>query len=303
MEVLKVTPRGYCKGVTRAIAIAKKTAIENPDKKVYVLGMLVHNAYVMKALSELGIYTIDDKTKNRMELLNEIPNDAIVIFTAHGISEYVKKEAIRKGLMIVDASCPDVVKTQTLVQEKEKQGYEILYIGKRNHPEAESICYQKPHVHLICSKEDIQQIPYYNKIFVTNQTTMSIFDVAYLFDEIKHKFPQAEICEEICNATRIRQEAVVNLKGQDIDVAYIVGDKYSNNSNRLAQIAKEQGIQHVYRIDDVNDITDEQLQNVKKVAITSGASTPTYLTNQVIQYLENYQIGAVKPEIIIKDVL
>lgn len=303
MEVLKVTPRGYCKGVTRAIAIAKKTAIENPDKKVYVLGMLVHNEYVIKALSRLGITTIDDKSKNRMELLDEIPKDSIVIFTAHGISEYVKEEAVTRGFIIVDASCPDVVKTQTLVQEKEKQGYEILYIGKQNHPEAESICYRKPHVHLICNKEDVKQIPNYEKIFVTNQTTMSIFDVANLFDEIKQKFPHAEICEEICNATRIRQEAVINLKPQNIDAAFIVGDKYSNNSNRLAQIAKEQGISHVYRIDDVHDINDEQLQNVKKVAITSGASTPTYLTNQVIQYLENYQNNTLKPEIIIEDVL
>lgn len=303
MEIVKVTPRGYCKGVTRAIAIAKKTALEHPEKQVYVLGMLVHNSYVIKALAKLGIHTIDDKQKNRMELLNEVPDNSIVIFTAHGISEVVKLQAQQRGLQIVDASCPDVVKTQVLVDEKEKSGYEILYIGKQYHPEAESICYKKDHVHLITNETDIEKLPAFPKVFVTNQTTMSIFDVEHLFQKIKEKYPHAEICEEICNATRIRQEAVAKLKNEKIDVAYVVGDKYSNNSNRLAQIAKEQGIANVYRIDDVQDIQPEQFLNAKKIAITSGASTPTYLTNQVITYLENYQTNKEKPAIIIEDVL
>lgn len=303
MEVLKVTPRGYCKGVTRAISLAKKTALENPATPIYVLGMLVHNTYVMQALKELRIIAVDDKTKTRYELLDEIPANSIVIFTAHGIAPNVVEKAKAKGLICVDASCPDVVKTQDIVKEKLQEAYDILYIGKRAHPEAEAICSLDTHVHLITCEEDITQLPNFEKVFVTNQTTMSIFDVEMLFERIEQRYPTAEICDEICNATRIRQQAVSDLQGQGVDVLYVVGDKHSNNSNRLAQIAIERGIPHVYLIDDVQDIQEEHLIGVAKVAVTSGASTPTYLTSQVILYLEHREQGMVKPIIDIHNIL
>lgn len=303
MNVIKVTPRGYCKGVTRAISIARKTAMENPDKPIYILGMLVHNRHVIQALHEMNITTIDDKKKTRMELLDDLPNDGIVIFTAHGIAPDVIAKAEKKGLTCVDASCPDVVKTQELVKDKLEQHYEILYIGKKAHPEAEAICSLSSHVHLITSHEDISQIKDAERIFVTNQTTMSVHDVENLFVCIKARFPQAEISEEICNATRIRQQAVRDLEDKGIDVLYVVGDKYSNNSNRLAQIAQESGIHNVYLIDDVNDILDVQLEDVETVAVTSGASTPTYLTSQVISFLEHYETGCNKPIIDVHKIL
>lgn len=288
MEVIKVIPRGYCKGVTRAIQLAKQTALTYPDKPIYVLGMLVHNSYVMQALNQLHIQTIDDKKKTRMELLDEI-EDGVVIFTAHGISPQVKKKAADKGLICVDASCLDVVKTQDIVKEQLALQKEVLYIGKQYHPEAEAVVTMSPHIHLITTKEDLAALPAFDEVFVTNQTTMSIFDIEMLFAAIRQKYPQAQFSEEICNATRIRQQAVADLKGQGVDVLYVVGDKYSNNSNRLAQIAKDQQIPQVYLIDDVTDIDKAQLANAKKVAVTAGASTPTYLTTQVISYLENEQ--------------
>ncbi len=302
MEVIKVIPRGYCKGVVNAIQLAKKTAEQYKDMPIYVLGMLVHNTYVMQALSELNIIAIDDKSKTRLELLDEIDH-GVVIFTAHGISSKVKDKAKQKGLICIDASCPDVVKTQNIVSDYLSKGFDVLYIGKPHHPEAEAVESLSEHVHLISKAEDIEKISYSEKIFVTNQTTMSIFDIQDLFQKIKERFPQAVFCEEICNATRIRQQAVADLKQRDIDVLYVVGDKHSNNSNRLAQIALEQGIQHVYLIDDVTNIQDEQLLNVNRVAVTAGASTPTYLTAQVIEYLENYTIGKPKPSINIKEIL
>ena len=140
-------------------------------------------------------------------------------------------------------------------------------------------------------------------VFVTNQTTMSIFDIEALFEAIRKRYPNAVFCEEICNATRIRQQAVADLKDKQIDVLYVVGDKYSNNSNRLAQIARDQGIQQVYLIDDVQDVREEHLQDVQRVAVTSGASTPTYLTAQVIEYLEAYTPGKPKPEIRLSEIL
>lgn len=304
MEIIKVTPRGYCKGVTRAIRLAKETAQQYPDKDIYILGMLVHNQFVMQALKELNIHTIDDKSKTRMELLDLIPSGSVVIFTAHGVSPDVKKKATERGFISIDASCPDVVKTQELVIEMLDKNYEILYIGKEHHPEAEAITSLSNHVHLITKVTDVDLLSLSSKlIFVTNQTTMSIFDIDTIFKHIKELYPSAMFSEEICNATRIRQQAIANLDTRQVDVLYVVGDKHSNNSNRLAQIAKEKGIQKVYLIDDVLDISNDQLKDAKCVAVTSGASTPTYLTNLVIEYLSEYSPNKEKPIIDIHKIL
>lgn len=284
MKVIKAIPRGYCKGVVRAINIAKQTALANPDTPVYILGMLVHNRYVIEALEAYHITTIDDKKKSREELLDLI-DEGIVIFTAHGVSQKVKKKAEAKGLVCVDATCFDVLKTQEIVTAYSAKGYEVLYIGKKNHPEACAVCEDNSHVHLIEKAEDIAALPDYDHVFVTNQTTMSCNDVASLFALIKERYRDVIISDEICNATRSRQEAVAALKG--VDALVVVGDKASNNANRLAQIAAEQGIVHVYLIDDVNDLDIAQMQSYEAVGVTAGASTPTYLINQVIYCLEH----------------
>lgn len=294
MEIIQVTPRGYCKGVTRAIALAKKTALEHPDTPIHVLGMLVHNTYVMEALQQLQIHFVDNKTKTRMQLLDEI-EEGVVIFTAHGIAPAVKQKALEKGLICVDASCPDVVKTQDIVLNALSEGYEVLYIGKHQHPEAEAVLQLSEHIHLVDDAQSIASLDGYDKVFVTNQTTMSIFDIEKLFELIRKKFPHATFCEEICNATRIRQQAVADLLGKNIDVLYVVGDAHSNNSTRLASIAKDAKIPSVYLVDSVQDLEEEQFQDASIVAVTSGASTPTYLTNQVIQYLQTYEKGQPKP--------
>ena len=284
MEIIKVIPRGYCKGVVRAINIAKETALQYPDQKIYILGMLVHNSYVIEALKAYNIITIEDKTKTREQLLDEI-EEGIVIFTAHGIHPIVKEKAQQKGLHCIDASCFDVLRTQEIVLNKLNEGYEVLYIGKKQHPEASAVCDHYEHVHLIESTQDINALGFYDKVFVTNQTTMSYHDVEHLFEKIKQKYPHAVISDEICNATRSRQEALMKL--ENIDALIVVGDKASNNANRLAQIAHEQNIKDVYLIDDVNDLNIAYINTLNRVAITAGASTPTYLINQVIYCLEN----------------
>lgn len=284
MELIKVVPRGYCKGVVRAINIAKETAKNNPDKKIYILGMLVHNSYVIEALKAYNIITIDDKNKSREQLLDEI-DEGIVIFTAHGIHPLVKKKAEEKKLTYIDASCLDVLKTQSIVDDYLKKGYEVLYIGKNKHPEASAVCDHNEHVHLIENANDITALPSFEKVFVTNQTTMSYHDVKHLFSLIEDKYENVIISDEICNATRSRQEAIAKL--ENIDALIVVGDKASNNANRLAQIAKEKNIEHVYLIDDVNDLDIQEILSYNRVAVTAGASTPTYLINQVIYCLEN----------------
>ncbi len=303
MEVIKISPRGYCKGVVQAIAKAKETRLKYPHEDIYILGMLVHNQYVIDALNLLNIKTLEDPKSDRLDLMKQVPDGSIVIFTAHGISKQVIALAKEKKCRYVDASCENVLQTQNIVEDYLNQDYDVLYIGKHLHPEAQAVLALSNRVHLITNLDDIDTLSDLKKVFVTNQTTMSIFDVKKLFEAIKDKYPQAIISDEICNATRIRQEAIAKLKGSDIELVYIVGDTKSNNSKKLAQIALEQGIPAVYLIDSINDITDEQLANIKKVGVSAGASTPTYLTNQVIHYLENYELNKTKPTIDLNQIL
>ena len=171
-----------------------------------------------------------------------------------------------------------------LVRERLNQGDEVFYIGKKRHPEAEAVCALSEHVHLITKEQDIPACAEDAAIFVTNQTTMSVYDVRQLFEQIKARYPQAHISEEICNATRIRQQAVADLKGKHVDVLYVVGDTHSNNTKRLAQIGAQQGIPRVLLIDSIQDIEDEQLQGAEVVAVTSGAST-SRVTHRAVQKL------------------
>ena len=284
-NIIEVRPQGYCGGVLKAIQVAKQCRKENPDKKITILGNLVHNQYVKKALQTYQIHTVENKAKTRIELLDEI-EDGIVIFTAHGVSPFVYEKAKQKGLQIYDASCPFVLSTQKIVQEKLSEGYIIFYIGKNHHPEAESIYSTSENVYLIEKESDIPN-DINQPIFVTNQTTMSIYDIQFLFDSIQTKYPNALIHDEICNATRVRQQAILDLKDKNVDALIVVGDPSSNNTKQLAYIGQKAGIKNVYRVETVKDIVLENFSNCKNIAITSGASTPTYLTKQIITYLTN----------------
>ena len=288
MKCIKVTPRGYCKGVVKAINLAKQARLDYPNQKITILGMLVHNQYVCEALKELSIDTIEDVNKTRLQLLDKV-HEGVVLFTAHGVSEAVKEKAKNKGLICIDASCQDVIKTQNIVKEYLAKGYYIAYIGKNKHPEAEAVLSLSPKVLLIENKEQIQKLK--SPLFVTNQTTMSQSDVAELFRQIKLVFPDASFCEEICQATAMRQNAIKQLP--NVDALIVVGDARSNNSNRLAQIAKERGIQKVFLVDSFHDLKQKDFRQEDIVAVTAGASTPAYLVNQVIDWVEGRQPEAI----------
>ena len=302
MKVIKISPRGYCKGVVRALQIAQATRQQYPQHDIYILGMLVHNSYVSKALQSLNIQSVEAKGKTRLELLDAIPEGSVVIFSAHGVSQQVRDKATNKGFICVDASCDDVVKTQQLITQKIQDDYEIFYIGKKGHPEAEAVLAISPRIHLLEKTTDLDTLECYPKLFVSNQTTMSLFDVENLFKAISIQYPHAIFAQEICQATTMRQKAIAEIDANEVELLYIVGDKASNNANRLAQSAKEKGVKQVYLIDSVEDIESYQLENVKCCAVSSGASTPTYLTNQVIEYLENYP-NNVRPSVNIKLIL
>ncbi|MBR2825266.1 MAG: 4-hydroxy-3-methylbut-2-enyl diphosphate reductase [Solobacterium sp.] len=284
MEIISVNPRGYCLGVIGAIELAKKTIKQNPNTKISMLGMIVHNRYVVEYFTKQGVICLDDSKKTRLELLDEI-EEGIVIITAHGASDEVFKKATKKGLIIVDATCPDVKITHQITREHVKDG-DVIYIGKRNHPEAEGTVGISNRVHLVSSIEDIQQLPPLDNILITNQTTLSIVDIKPLIEECLKQFPNAKVTEEICKATRIRQEAITKL--EDVDVLFVVGDPHSNNSNQLCTIGKSHGIKDAYLIEGAWQIQEDMIKNKNRIAVTSGSSTPTLLTNSVIEYLENY---------------
>ncbi|AHM65203.1 MULTISPECIES: 4-hydroxy-3-methylbut-2-enyl diphosphate reductase [Paenibacillus] len=288
MEVLRISPRGYCYGVVDAMVLARQAA-RNLDlpRPIYILGMIVHNSHVTNSFEDEGIITLDGP--NRMEILSQVESGT-VIFTAHGVSPEVRKLARDKGLTTVDATCPDVTKTHDLIREKSAEGYQIIYIGKKNHPEPEGAIGIAPdHVHLIEKEEEIDSLTLSaGKILITNQTTMSQWDIKHIMKKLLEKYPGAEIHNEICLATQVRQEAVAEQAGQ-ADLVIVVGDPRSNNSNRLAQVSEEIAGTTAYRISDITELKREWLEGVAKVAVTSGASTPTLITKEVITYLEQYE--------------
>ena len=284
MEVKRVVPSGYCKGVVNAIKLAKQTRTENPDDKIYILGMLVHNSFVSDELASLGIVTLDDSFKNKEELLDEV-NEGIIIFTAHGISDKIKNKAAAKGLRYVDATCVDVLKTQNIIRDHLDEGYEIIYFGKKKHPEAEAVLSISDKIHLVTNEKDLDDLDLKGKkLFLTNQTTMSYLELKDLIEKVKQLYPQTVVQEEICNATSSRQEAIAKLT--DCDLLYVVGDSKSNNTNKLVDIARKQGIRKVLLIHSYKDIDKNDLKDVEKVYVTAGASTPPLLIDEVISFLK-----------------
>ena len=286
MEIISVNPKGYCQGVVRAIQLAKETADKYPNEKITILGMLVHNQYVVDACKEIGISYVEDTNKTRLELLDDI-DEGVVIFTAHGVSDEVKEKAKKKGLILVDASCKDVVKTHDIVKEHITHG-DVIYIGKKNHPESEATTQLGDNIYLVTCIEDINNLPDLHNVLVTNQTTLSIIDIQILIEAILKRFPDAIIQDEICNATRIRQEAVLAL--DDIDCLIVVGDPKSNNTKQLQEIAIKKGIPNTYLIETVQSLEEDMVKDKNRIAVTSGSSTPNSITEQVINYLKQYSI-------------
>lgn len=285
MEINRVVPSGYCKGVVNAIKLAKDTKEKYPNEKIYILGMIVHNSFVTSELDNIGIITLDDTNINKEDLLDSI-NEGIVIFTAHGISDHIKNKAIAKGLKVVDATCVDVLKTKETIIKYLNLGYEIIYFGKKNHPEAEAILSINEKIHLITNENDIDELNIDNdKIFMTNQTTMSYLELNDLIIKAKNKYPNLVIEKEICNATSSRQLAISNL--ENCDLLYVVGDKKSNNTLRLVDTGIKHGIKKVLLIQNFQDIKDDDLLNINKICVTAGASTPPVLIDEVINYLRS----------------
>jgi len=286
MKVFPISPRGYCHGVVSAIhemrAIAKDESLPKP---VTVLGMVVHNQKIVNDFEALGLKTLHDPKKTRLELLEEI-DEGTVVFTAHGVSEAVYRRAEEKGLTVIDTTCKDVKTSQRTIKEHLEKGYSVLFIGKHTHPESETARGFGEDVHIVETEEDIKTItPKRDKLALTNQTTMSLYDIFTLSEKIKHRFPHVKVIEEICDATKARQKAV--MEQPDVDHCFVVGDPRSNNSKKLVSVAKERGLS-ASLIESVEDLNVDHLKTLSSVSVTSGASTPTQITKEVVEFLKRF---------------
>lgn len=289
MDVIKITPRGYCYGVVDAIQLAKRVAADpSTPRPIYILGQIVHNQHVVAEMDRLGIISLDGPS--RLALLEEV-REGTVIFTAHGVSPAVKARAAAKGLHCVDATCPDVERTHALIRRLVPEGYQIIYVGKRGHPEPEGAIGEAPEaVHLVETVADVHALTLSaDKVAVTTQTTLSKWDTEAVIAAVLERYPHAEVHNEICLATQQRQEAAVFFS-QQADLVLVVGDRKSNNTNRLVEVVQKLGRKPAYRIDTVDDIQPEWLIGVRRVGVTAGSSTPSELTRAVIRYLEGLNL-------------
>ncbi|HVC81583.1 MAG TPA: 4-hydroxy-3-methylbut-2-enyl diphosphate reductase [Chloroflexota bacterium] len=287
MRVLKISPRGYCYGVVDAIQMAKRVARDPAvPRPIYILGQIVHNHHAVDSLQELGIINLDGP--DRMALLDQVTTGT-VIFTAHGVSPAVKAAARAKGLNCVDATCPDVTRTHDLVLDLVARGYEIVYVGKRGHPEPEGVIGEAPeHVHLVETVAEAETLNIESpRLAITTQTTLSQWDTQEIIDRVKARYPHVQVHNDICHATQERQNAATT-QVEGADLVVVVGDERSNNSMRLVHVVREIAGRPAVLVDDVEHLSPEILQGVGTVAVTSGSSTPSEVTRAVIQYLERF---------------
>ena len=278
MEVVVLEPSGYCVGVERAIEIAIETKQEHHSNNVVVLGMLVHNEDSLKTLEKHGIKTIFKPNCSLEQLVDEINEPSIVILTAHGHAISVEEKLLKKGHCIVDATCPFV---KTSFETIYKSDVPVFYIGVKNHPEAIAALSISSKVYLIDFKE--QNIPNLDETspLVISQTTLSKFEVEEINKKILEKHPNAKFLNGICNASTKRQEALMNLS-DDVDLIYVVGGANSNNSKTLFSLAKNlYPNKKVQLIQNADDIYKKDLYGLSKVVISSGASTPKEVINEI----------------------
>jgi 4-hydroxy-3-methylbut-2-enyl diphosphate reductase len=292
VNILLANPRGFCAGVDRAIDIVER-AIELFGAPIYVRHEVVHNRYVVDRLRNLGAVFVEE--------LDEVPDDATVIFSAHGVSRAVQDEARRRGLKVFDATCPLVTKVHMEVERYAREGRDVILIGHEGHPEVEGTMGQFDttfggRIHLVETPEDVQelQIQKPDQLAFVTQTTLSVDDTQRVVDALRQKFPRlaSPRREDICYATQNRQDAVKRLV-ERCDLILVVGSPSSSNSNRLREIAEKAGIPG-YLVDGPEDLRREWFEGRKVVGVTAGASAPEILVERVVSRIREW--GGNTPE-------
>jgi len=280
-KILVANPRGFCAGVDRAISIVER-ALEKYGRPIYVRHEVVHNRYVVEGLKEKGAIFIEE--------LEEVPDGATLIFSAHGVSKAVRDEAERRNLNVFDATCPLVTKVHKQVIRMRNEGYQIIMIGHRGHPEVEGTMGQSEGgMYLVETTEDVEQLsfsPSARLAYVT-QTTLSVDDAAKVVNALRKRYPEivGPKKDDICYATQNRQDAVKSLT-ENTDLLIVVGSRNSSNSNRLREVATKAGVE-AYMVDDATQIEADWLIGKTSVGITAGASAPEILVQGVVQRVQD----------------
>jgi 4-hydroxy-3-methylbut-2-enyl diphosphate reductase len=279
-RVLLAKPRGYCAGVDRAVITVEK-ALETYGPPVYVRKEIVHNRHVVDTLSQRGVIFVDE--------LDEVPEGALVVFSAHGISPAVHAEAAERGLRTIDATCPLVTKVHQEVRRFAKDDYDILLIGHAGHEEVEGTTGEAPsHVQLVDRPEDIDNVTIRDpdKVIWLSQTTLSVDETMDRVDGLRERFPDLRNppSDDICYATQNRQVAVKAMAAE-CDLVIVVGSQNSSNSKRLVEVALQAGARASYLVDYVSEIDEDWLAEVGTVGVTSGASVPEVLVQEVLVFL------------------
>ncbi len=289
MEVLLANPRGFCAGVDRAIEVVER-ALALHGAPIYVRHEVVHNKFVVADLRSKGAIFVED--------LDDVPAGATVIFSAHGVSQAVRRDAEARGLKVFDATCPLVTKVHVEVARMREQGREIVMIGHRGHPEVEGTMGQSPvGMHLVEKPEDVArlQVEDANNLAFVTQTTLSVDDAQQTINALRSRFPQivGPKKDDICYATQNRQDAVKVLARQ-CQVVIVVGSPNSSNSTRLREVAENQGVP-AYMVDNEKELKPEWLTGKSVIGVTAGASAPEVLVQQVVERLRALGADRVKP--------
>ena len=287
-EVLLAEPRGFCAGVDRAIEIVER-ALAKFGAPIYVRHEIVHNTHVVNDLKQRGAIFIED--------LDEVPPGATLVFSAHGVSQAVQREAAARGFQVFDATCPLVTKVHVEVAKLHKEGYEFIMIGHKGHPEVEGTMGQLDSgIHLVEDVADVARVQpgQTEKLAVVTQTTLSVDDAADIAAAVKARFPNIREPkqQDICYATQNRQDAV-KLMSRQVDAVVVVGSPTSSNTNRLRELAERLGVP-TFMVEDASELRDEWLQGHARVGVTAGASAPEALVQGVVQRLKGLGATAVR---------
>ena len=287
MKVLLAQPRGFCAGVDRAIAIVERALVVH-GAPIYVRHEIVHNKYVVNTLRNKGAIFVNE--------VSEVPDNSVLVFSAHGVPRSVEDEARARKLKIYDATCPLVTKVHAEVAKMHRNGYQIIMIGHKGHPEVEGTVGQVPsEIEVIESPEQVQSLDVKDpeKVAYVSQTTISHDDAKKVIQSLKERFPQ--ILEpkkaDICYATQNRQDAVKEL-AKSVDLVLVVGSKTSSNSNRLREVAEKVGTR-AYLIDGASELDEKWFDGVKCIGITAGASAPEILVEEIIEKLKSFSLISV----------
>ena len=288
-EILMAQPRGFCAGVDRAINIVNE-ALSRFGAPIYVRHEIVHNAYVVNELRDKGAVFVEE--------LHEVPKGGIVVFSAHGVSQEVRKDAEQRGLQVYDATCPLVTKVHIEVVKMCKEGYTVLMIGHAGHPEVEGTMGQvKEGVFLIEKISDVEKLPFASneKIAFVTQTTLSVDETKEIVEALTRKFPNIvqPRKQDICYATQNRQDAVKFMAPQ-VEVVIVVGSATSSNSNRLRELSEKLGVPS-YMVDAPEQLKPEWFAGKKRVGLTAGASAPESLAQSIVARIQEFGPRSVRP--------